>query len=181
MPFWIRRTASGFPEGFVLSELAGLNWSDDSDRIFVGIKEQADERDELEGRANVDVYHWADVQPQSVQEVRANRDRNRTWSSVVNLDGNRLSFVRLADESMESVSPAGTSQWGIGRDPRPYEYEVAWGGSKADYYRVNLDTGERAPWLRTSCARWGHPTTGPGGSISRMKRSSPGIWLRGRK
>ena len=138
-------TTSGFPQGFVLSELAGLNWSDDSDRIFVGIKEQADERDELEGRGNVDVYHWADVEPQSVQEVRADRERNRSWSSVVNLDGTRLSFVRLADETLESVSPAGTSQWGIGQDPRPYEYEVAWGGSKADYYRVNLDTGERAP------------------------------------
>ena len=137
-------TASGFPEGFVLSELAGLDWSEDSQRIFVGIKEQADEREELEGRANVDVYHWADVQPQSVQEVRASRDRDFTWSSVVNLDGNRLSFVRLADESMETVSPAGSSQWGVGRDPTPYEYEVAWGGSKADYYRVNLDTGERA-------------------------------------
>ena len=138
-------TAAGFPEGFVLSELAGLNWSDDSERIFVGIKEQADEREELEGRANVDVYHWADVQPQSVQEVRASRERNRTWSSVVNLAGDRMSFVRLADESMESVSPAGTSQWGIGRDPTPYEHEVAWGGSKSDYYRVNLDSGEKVP------------------------------------
>jgi hypothetical protein len=134
---------NGVPEGFVLSEFAGLNWSDDSERIFVGIKEQADERDELEGRANVDVYHWADVQPQSVQEVRASRERNRTWSSVVNLDGDGLSLVRLADESLETVTPAGTSQWGIGRDPRAYEYEVAWGGSKADYYRVNLDSGER--------------------------------------
>jgi len=138
-------TAPGFPQDFVLSELSGLNWSDDSRRIFVGIKEQTDERDELEGRANVDVYHWADVRPQSVQEVRADRDQDRTWSSVVNLEGNRLSFVRLADETMESVSPAGTSQWGIGRDPTPYEYEVAWGGSKADYYRVSLDTGEREP------------------------------------
>ncbi len=138
-------STSGFPEGFVLSELAGINWSDDSERVFVGIKEQTDERDELEDRANVDVWHWADVDPQSVQGVRANRDANRTWSSVVNLDGNRLSFVRLADESMESVSPAGTSQWGIGQDPTPYEHEVTWGGSKADYYRVNLDTGARTP------------------------------------
>ncbi len=92
----------------------------------------------------MDVWHWADVQPQSVQEVRAERDRNFTWSSVVNLDGDGLSFVRLADESLETVSPAGASQWGIGRDPTPYEYEVAWGGTRADYYRVNLDTGERA-------------------------------------
>ncbi|NNM03581.1 MAG: S9 family peptidase [Gemmatimonadetes bacterium] len=137
--------AQGFPEGYVLSELAGLNWSEDSERIFVGIKEQTDEREELDDRGNVDVHHWADVQPQSVQEVRANRERNRTWASVVNLGGNLPSFVRLADETMEAVTPAGTSQWGIGRDPTPYQYEVSWGGSKADYFRVSLDTGEREP------------------------------------
>ena len=147
--------ASSFPEGFVLSELAGLDWSDDSQRIFLGIKEQADEREELDGRANVDVYHWADVQPQSVQQVRADRDRNFTWSSVVNLNGDRLSFLRLADESMETVSPAGTSQWGIGRDPTPYEDEVAWRGSKADYYRVNLGTGEKVLLARNLMRQMG--------------------------
>ena len=34
----------GFPDGFVLSERGGITWADESDRIFVGIKEQADER-----------------------------------------------------------------------------------------------------------------------------------------
>jgi len=135
--------ASGIPDGFVLSELAGLSWSDDSGRIFLGIKEQADDHEELEGRANVDVWHWADVEPQSVQEVRASRERNTTWPAVVNVRGNTLSFVQLGDESLESVSQAGTTRWGIGRDPTPYQYEISWGGSNSDYYRVNLDTGER--------------------------------------
>ncbi|MFO8175147.1 MAG: prolyl oligopeptidase family serine peptidase [Longimicrobiales bacterium] len=132
-----------FPEGFVLSERGGLRWSEDSRRLFVGIKEQVDQREKTKDRADVDVWHWADVEVQSVQQVRARRDRDRTWASVVNLDGERLSFVRLADESLESVSPAGASRWGIGRDPVPYEYEVSWGGSRADYYRVDLDSGER--------------------------------------
>ena len=136
--------AAGFPEGYVLSELNGLTWSEDSNRIFLGIKEQADDREEREDRANVDVWHWADVQPQSVQEVRARRNRNRTWTSVINLSGGAMSFVRLADEALESVSPAGNSRWGIGRDPTPYEYEITWGGSRGDYYRVDLDTGERS-------------------------------------
>lgn len=135
--------APGFPEGFVLSELGGLRWSKDGTRIFLGIKEQADKRDELADRANVDVWHWADVQVQSVQQVRASRDRNRTWNAVANLGDRGLSFVRLADESLETVTQAGDSRWGIGRDPTPYQYEVAWGGSEADYYRVSLDTGER--------------------------------------
>jgi dienelactone hydrolase len=135
--------AQGFPDGFVLSELGGLRWSEDGTRIFLGIKEQADKRDELADRANVDVWHWSDVQVQSVQQVRASRDRNRTWNAVVNLGAGGLSFVRLADESLETVTQAGDSRWGIGRDPTPYQYDVAWGGSNADYYRVDLDTGQR--------------------------------------
>ncbi len=138
-------SAAGFPEGFVLSELAGVSWSDDGTRVFVGIKEQADEREEREGRANLDVWHWADVEVQSVQQVRADRNRDRTWSSVVNLGRGGLSFVRLADESLETVTQSGDSKWGIGRDPTPYQYEIAWSGGNADYHQVDLDTGARTP------------------------------------
>jgi len=137
--------AAGFPDGFVLSERGGLRWSEDGTRLFVGIKEQHEAREELEGRANVDVWHWNDVEVQSVQQVRAGRNRNFTWDAVVNLRDDGLAFVRLADEELESVNEAGESRWGIGRDPTPYEYEIAWGGSDADYYRVDLDTGERDP------------------------------------
>ncbi len=126
--------------------LAGLNWSEDGQRVFLGIKEQADEREELENRANVDVWHWADVEVQSVQEVRAQRERNQTWSSVVNLGRNGLSFLRLADESLRDACRNRAPRSGASvRTRRPYEYEVAWGGSNADYYRVDLDTGARTP------------------------------------
>jgi dipeptidyl aminopeptidase/acylaminoacyl peptidase len=141
-------TASGFPQGFVLSERGGITWGEAGDRIFVGIKEQSDSLQELEGRANVDVWHWKDVDAQSVQQVQAQREQNRTWSSVVNLGPRGLSFVRLADESLETVSQAGDSKWGIGQDPKPYEYEVSWGGSKADRYRVDLENGARALMAR---------------------------------
>jgi len=139
---------TGFPQGFVLSERGGITWADAADRIFVGIKEQSDSLEELEGRANVDVWHWKDVDVQSVQQVRAERNRNRTWSSVVNLGPRGLSFVRLADEDLETVSQAGDSKWGIGQNPTPYEYEISWGGTSADRYRVDLDTGERALMAR---------------------------------
>jgi acetyl esterase/lipase len=140
--------AAGFPQGFDLSERGGITWADAGDRIFVGIKEQSDSLKEPDGRANVDVWHWRDVDVQSVQQVRAERNRNRTWSSVVNLGPRGLSFVRLADETLETVSQAGDSKWGIGRDPSPYEYEISWGGSSADIHRVDLDTGARALMAR---------------------------------
>ncbi len=49
----------------------------------------------------------------------------------------------LADSAMRTVTATPNMQWGIGRLDKPYRGEVAWGGSRADYYRVNLGTGER--------------------------------------
>jgi acetyl esterase/lipase len=61
---------------------------------------------------------------------------------VFSLDG--LSCVRLADEGMPNVTIAGDGRWGIGRVTEPYRGDVAWGGGRADHYRVNLATGDRS-------------------------------------
>jgi acetyl esterase/lipase len=45
---------------------------------------------------------------------------------------------------MPSVTTTDDLAWGIGRLDKPYRGDVAWGANKADYYRVNLATGERA-------------------------------------
>jgi len=155
-----------FPAGMVLSELASLDWSEDGARIFLGIKEQeaAEGQEEQEGRgeeegqgeqeqgegegeeddeevANVDVWHWKDERVQSVQQVRAERDRRATYNGVVHLDGPR--FVRLTDEAMPSITLAEDGSFGVGRFDKPYRYDVTWGGSRADYYKVDTSTGDR--------------------------------------
>ena len=137
--------SADFPEGMVLSELRALEWSDDGSRIFVGIKEQEQEADDdaedEEDVANVDVWHWRDERVQSVQQVRANRDRQATFPSVVHLPDRR--FVQLTDEAMPTIALAEDGTFGIGRLDKPYRYDVTWGGSRADYYRVDTDSGER--------------------------------------
>ncbi len=132
----------GFPEGMVLSELAGVRFTDNSAMLILGIKEQAEAVEESdEERADVDVWHYKDERVQSVQMRQASRDRRQTWTSVLHLEG--LRFLRLADETMESVSLTDDGRWGIGRDDNPYAGMITWGGGKADYYRVDTTTGER--------------------------------------
>jgi len=139
--------AAGFPEGMVLSELRSLDWSEDDSRIFVGIKEQESEEpepedeDEDEETANVDVWHWADERVQSVQEVRADRDRRATYTAVVHLSDRK--FVRLTDEAMPTVTLSEDGTFAIGRLDKPYRYDVTWGGSRADYYQVDTASGAR--------------------------------------
>jgi dipeptidyl aminopeptidase/acylaminoacyl peptidase len=133
----------GFPDGLVLSEFSAPRWSDDASRLFLGVKQQeADPEAGDDPKANVDVWHWKDAEPQSVQIVRINQLRRATWPAVLHLAS--MKFLQLGDDSMRTVQPTRNGRWGIGRLDAPYRGEVAWGGTRADYYRVNLATGERS-------------------------------------
>jgi dienelactone hydrolase len=133
---------SSFAKGMTLSEFAAPRWSDDGSRIFLGLKEQDTEPARSdEPQANVDVWHWKDPDPQSVQMVRIAQERRSTYPAAFVLGSHR--FVKLGDGDMRTVTPTATGTWAIGRIDTPYRGEVAWGGSRGDYYRVNTATGER--------------------------------------
>lgn len=135
--------ATGFPSGMVVSEFSGPRFSRDGQRILFGIKDQeAEPAHSDEPRANVDIWHYLDPEPQSQQMVRIAQERRSTQAAAWILASNK--FVRLADSSMRVVTPTADAKWGVGRLDAPYRLDVSWGGSKADYYRVNLETGDRA-------------------------------------
>jgi len=131
-----------FPAGFVVSERGGVSWSEDLARVFFGIKEQGAEfkEDKDNPVANVDLFHWKDDRLQTVQERQADRDRNFTYRAALNLRGGR--FVQLTDSTMRDIELTRDGRWGIGRDERAYVSD--WEEDRADYYRVNTATGERA-------------------------------------
>jgi len=134
--------AVSFPAGMVVSEFSSLRWSSDGARLLLGLKEQAAEPPaSTEPRANVDVWHWKDAEPQSVQIIRVNQDRRSTYAAVLDLASG--SVRQIADDDMRAITPTDDLAWAIGRLDAPYRGQVAWGGSKADVYRVNLGTGER--------------------------------------
>jgi len=134
-------TDAAFPTGFVLSELANTGWTESGDRVLVGIKlqEYKVEEDDQD-KANVDVWHWADERLQSVQMVQANRDRNFTFSSVYNV-GDRH-FIRLATDEMRRVNITDDGRWGIGIRDADYRGDLTENGGRADYIRIDLNTGE---------------------------------------
>ncbi len=130
-------------KGFILSEYASPKWSKDGTRLFLGIKEQEDVRPKSsEPQANLDIWHWKDVELQSQQLIQINQLRHATFSGALVLANKR--FVQLADSSMKTVTPTDDGHWAIGSDPTPYQYDYSEGQpSRADYYRINTATGER--------------------------------------
>ena len=144
--------ASNFPKGFVLSDRAPVAWSDDSKRVFFGIKEQvpapdtsaAARRRSADEVADVDVWNTKDERIQSVQMTRADADRNFTYREAFNLATDK--FVPLADSTMREVDVAQDGRWAVGRDVRGYVSDYK--RPAADIYRVNTSTGERTLILK---------------------------------
>ena len=133
---------ASFPKGMVVSEYAAPRWSKDASRIFVGVKEQEAEIPASDStKANVDIWHWKDQTPQSVQIVQLQQLRRATLPAVILISNNKL--VKLGDDAARNVTPAANSNVAIARNDSAYRGEVAWGGSRADIYRVDVATGAR--------------------------------------
>jgi len=131
-----------FPDGFVISEFRSPSWSEDGERVFLGIKEQETELEETDGpQADVVVWHWKDKRVQSQQEVQAGRDRRATDLAVLNLDGGR--FFRLASDDMEQVQTTSDGRWVLGFDDTPYWEDMDRPDNRSDVYRIDPTTGER--------------------------------------
>jgi dipeptidyl aminopeptidase/acylaminoacyl peptidase len=133
---------ASFPKNMVLSEFTAPRWSKDGSRVFVGLKEQEAEIPAADSiKANVDVWHWKDAQPQSQQIVQVAQLRRATLPAMVHLGTSTV--VRLGNDSMRTVTMAANFAVGVGRDDAAYRGEVAWGGSRADLYKVDATTGAR--------------------------------------
>lgn len=135
--------ADGFPKNWVVSDRAPLAWSEDTKRVFFGMKEQVPPPDttrrSTDEAPDVDVWNTTDERVQSAQMVRAEQDRNFTFREAFDVSAKR--FVKLADETMRELDVAPDGKWAVGRDTRGYIHDDK--QPTADFYRVNTSTGER--------------------------------------
>ncbi|HTJ21361.1 MAG TPA: prolyl oligopeptidase family serine peptidase [Gemmatimonadaceae bacterium] len=145
-----RKQLAGLPDTMVLSEKGTLSWSPDHGKLFVGLKPQEaaparrDSTAAVEPVGNVDVWHWKDAYIQPVQMVRAQQDRNRTFTASVILAQKKV--VPLADDRMDRVQITKGGEWAIGQDDK--EYVDDWKPQLNDFYRVNTNSGERTPIIK---------------------------------
>ena len=140
--------ATAFPKDWIVSDRAAVAWSDDSTRVYFGIKAQVPVADPARANrdttADVDVWNAVDERVQSLQMARANADRDFTFrSAMVVATG---AFVPLADPTMRDIDVALTGKWAVGRDARGRITD--YGPQLADFYRVNTMTGERTLMMK---------------------------------
>ncbi|HSJ30476.1 MAG TPA: prolyl oligopeptidase family serine peptidase, partial [Longimicrobiales bacterium] len=139
---------AGVPAGHVVSEKAELQWNDAGDRLFFGVKAQEpkekDDEEDWQKPSDVTVFHWNDDRLQTVQEKQAESDRNRADRAVLHTASKRV--VVLQDSTLRGITIGRDGRWAVAWDDR--EYMSDWEESRADYYRVDVNTGERTPMLQ---------------------------------
>ncbi len=172
---------SDFPDEFRIVNYRNLQWSDDGERLFFGIKERIRKEDdapeneddseteetdseEIEETeedpdahldpTNVEVWHWQDDPMQSRQKVLRQQLEQSNFLSVWHLEDDR--FLQLTDNHEHMITLAGDQKHAILYDPTPYKPRVReqWN----DVYLVDVNTGEqqqvldRHEWVFSSSA-----------------------------
>lgn len=175
----------GLREGWMLSENASPNFSEDGRRIFFGTAPPPlprAELSELEAQVDVEIWHWLDAELMTVQNVRAGAERRRSFQAVVHLaQGTRGAaatdrIVQLADEALPGVNVphGGTAPFGIARDTERYGIESSWESPNfADIWTVNVETGERSLLLERT---QGNPSLSPEGRFLTWWQPGDSTW-----
>ncbi len=135
---------------------AGIDFSANGDVVFVGVRpwdvKPDDASDDDEGPeeggdgedvepADVQVWHWNDDRILRAQEFGADRIARQTLATAWHVRENRV--VVLADELEEPVRVVAGGRWGLVPDYSPYLFERRFGAGTADWYRVDVRSGER--------------------------------------
>ncbi|MEJ2187036.1 MAG: prolyl oligopeptidase family serine peptidase, partial [Gemmatimonadota bacterium] len=153
-PAMLDTTASGFPDGWVISDRASLSWSQDGRLVFLGAMPQEPASDTAkveatDSTADLDVWGTEDRYIQSVQMGRARRDRNFSYREA--FDVGRKAYVALSDSTMRNLEISTDGRWAVGTDDRAYISD--WKPSAADFYRVNTATGQRTLMFKDQLTR----------------------------
>ncbi|HSV14723.1 MAG TPA: hypothetical protein VLI90_10710, partial [Tepidisphaeraceae bacterium] len=138
----------GFRKEFIISDKGTISFSKDGTRVFFACappppapKDPAAEEVADDAKAVVDLWSYKDDYIQPMQKVRAERDRNRTFTAAYLIPERKI--VQLADAAMETVTPSESAQWIIGSDDREYRPLADYDERYADAYLIDATTGAR--------------------------------------
>ena len=86
----------------------------------------------------VDIWHWKDAEVQPRQKITYTQDKDASYLSVWNLDNNQ--FYQLTKENTPDALLTGNQKYAISSTDK--KYKPAFKEDYADFYLVNIKTGE---------------------------------------
>jgi len=143
----IDSSSVNMPKGWSTSSKGSVWFSENEEELYFGIAPfpfNAPKDTLLKSEKHaLDVWHWKDPQLQPRQLLFAERDRNKTYSSVFNIK--QKQWQRIQSDKIDDIilSDDQTHDLVIGITDNPYEVEQSWSMPwLSDYYITNKATGE---------------------------------------
>ncbi|GIV02931.1 MAG: hypothetical protein KatS3mg015_1761 [Fimbriimonadales bacterium] len=137
----------GIEEGFVYAERSSVRFSESGSRILFEVEPKKPEEEKPkeptpdDEKVVVDIWHWQDPWLQPMQLLRANQEKNRTFTCVYDLAKRRS--VQLETPTLPDVNVGdGDGVWAVGSSDLPYRQLLSWDQTYYDIYLVNLETGD---------------------------------------
>jgi len=135
---------SALTEDEIVSDQAALEFVKSGDALVLGIAPaplDSIPADSLADKAVFDLWHYKDARLQPQQILQAGRDRNRSYTAVVQLDDRRL--VRLGNDTLQRVTLSDDGRTALAVTDVPYSLEAMWGDDGNDVVLLDANTGER--------------------------------------
>lgn len=137
----VSQSSPGFRNGLVLSDRGTLSFSKDGKRLYFAAAPPAppapaaDADTSTDDKASVDLWSYKDDYISPIQKVRAERDRNRTYTAAWLIPEKKV--VQLADAEMETVTTSESPQWVLGTDDREYRRVADYDERYTDAYVID--------------------------------------------
>ncbi len=143
----IANSKSRFMEkNWVISPHQALDFSEDGSKLLFGRFPQPKQGDTTlldEEKAVVEVWSYEDGRLYTQQNVRLEREKKKSYTSVYHIDSQEL--FNIGDEKINytSVSDEGNGIIALGLDASPYLLDISWKGSpRNDVYLIDASTGK---------------------------------------
>jgi dienelactone hydrolase len=154
---------TSFPKDMTISPNRPPSWTEDRSTLLFGIHELKKKEEKAAPKAGAKpaekppekpdlvVWHWKDERLQPMQQVQAGADRSFSYLCAWRVADRK--FLRLADDTLRTVTVAPKERWAIGVDTKPYLRMSNLDGRRyEDVYVIDLKTGERR--LALKGVRW---------------------------
>lgn len=143
----VRPGAMGMPAGWAPSDDGDVSFSESGRRILFGTapapEPDFDDPTPEDERVEVDIWNWKDPLLQPMQLVQAERERNRTYSALIDLESGVYRQLASVDLPNVSVGADGDGDVAIGTSGLPYQQLISWDGRYSDLYVVDVNDGSR--------------------------------------
>lgn len=144
----VRPGASGMPAGWAPSEHGDVSFSESGRRVLFGTAsapapafEDPTPEDE---RVEVDIWNWKDPLLQPMQLVQAERERERTYTAVLEVEIGEWRQLATTDLPNVTVGANGDGDIALGASGLPYQQLISWDGRYSDLYVVDVSDGSRS-------------------------------------